>query len=133
MQAAGADTADVFVSLTSRSQSCIATYDALKQLGITPTVVTTGLCFGTPMTDHLHDARRVRAPCPTAGTSATTATTTTCPIYESGMHTYVTKVQQYGVKAPGAKTLEYTGFAGPMFANLLTVVKFVQRDRRRQR
>ena len=30
-------------------------YDAIKQLGITPAVVTTGLCFGTPMTQHLDD------------------------------------------------------------------------------
>jgi hypothetical protein len=47
------------------------------------------------------------------------------PDLESGMQTYVTKVQQYGVKAPGAKTLEYTGFAGPEFSSLMTVVKLV--------
>jgi len=34
-------------------------------------------------------------------------------------------VQEYGVKPAGADTLEYTGFAGPMFANLLTVAKFI--------
>jgi hypothetical protein len=28
-------------------------YDAIKALDIDPTVVTTGLCLGTPMTDHL--------------------------------------------------------------------------------
>ena len=41
------------------------------------------------------------------------------------MLTYVTKVQQYGTQTPGASTIEYTGFAGPMFANLLTTIKFV--------
>ena len=43
------------------------------------------------------------------------------------MLTYVTKIQEYGKKAPGATTFEYTGFGGPMFANLLTVVKLEQR------
>ena len=45
------------------------------------------------------------------------------PDFDSGMQTYVTKIQEYGEKASGAATLEYTGFGGPMFANLLTVVK----------
>ena len=40
------------------------------------------------------------------------------------MATYVAKVQQYGEPAPGATTLEYTGFAGPSFANVMTVAKF---------
>ena len=54
IQAAGAGTADVFVSIFTL-QNCINMYDAIKALSITPTVVTTGLCFGTPMTDHLKD------------------------------------------------------------------------------
>ena len=41
------------------------------------------------------------------------------------MNTYLAKVQQYGKPAPGAKTLEYSGFAGPMFGNVLTAVKFI--------
>ena len=52
IQAAGAADADVFIPLVT-IQGCIGTYDALKQLGITTPVVTTGLCFGTPMTEHL--------------------------------------------------------------------------------
>ena len=36
------------------------------------------------------------------------------------MNTYLAKVHQYGKPAPGAKTLEYSGFAGPMFGNVLT-------------
>ena len=43
-------------SRSSTIQGCIGTYDSLKQLGITTPVVTTGLCFGTPMTDHLAQA-----------------------------------------------------------------------------
>ena len=54
MQAVGADKADVFESILTL-QNCINMYDAIKQLGIKPTVVTTGLCFGTPMTQHLQD------------------------------------------------------------------------------
>ena len=46
------------------------------------------------------------------------------PDYESGMLTYVTKVQEYGEPITGASEIEYTGFAGPMFANVLTAVKF---------
>ena len=50
---------------------------------------------------------------------------TTSGMQESGMNTYLAKVHQYGKPAPGANTLEYSGFAGPMFANLLTGVKFI--------
>ena len=55
IQAAGAQDAQVFIPLVT-IQGCIGTYDALKQLGITTPVVTTGLCFGTPMTEHLKQA-----------------------------------------------------------------------------
>jgi branched-chain amino acid transport system substrate-binding protein len=44
---------------------------------------------------------------------------------ESGMNTYLAKVHQYGKPAPGAKTLEYSGFSGPMFGNVLTGIKFI--------
>ena len=49
MQAAGADKTDAFVSILTL-QSCISMNDAITSLNITPNVVTTGLCFGTPMT-----------------------------------------------------------------------------------
>ena len=128
MQAAGAGTADVFVSILTL-QTCISMYDAIKTLGITPTVVTTGLCFGTPMTEHLKQA----------GDSGDYpdgwyfgdygysyfVPSTTPQMQESGMNTYLAKVRQYGKPAPGAQTLEYSGFAGPMFANVLTAVKFI--------
>jgi branched-chain amino acid transport system substrate-binding protein len=123
IQNSGADTADVFITLTTLPE-CIATYDSLKQLGITPTVITTGLCFGTPMTDHIRDAGETGT-MPNGWYFGDYGDNYYAPDLASGMQTYVTKVQQYGVKAPGAKTLEYTGFAGPLFSNLLTVVKLV--------
>jgi branched-chain amino acid transport system substrate-binding protein len=129
MQAAGADKADAFVSIFTL-QTCINMYDAIKSLGVQPrAVVTTGLCFGTPMTQHLQDVGDSGAypdgwyfggygysyflPASTPGMA------------ESGMNTYLAKVHQYGKPAPGAKTLEYSGFAGPMFGNVLTAVKFI--------
>ena len=54
LQAAGAESADV-VSLGLFEQGCIAAYDALKSLGLEPTVVTTGVCAGNEMQDHLKD------------------------------------------------------------------------------
>ena len=128
MRAAGANTADAFVSIFTL-QNCINMYDAIKSLNITPTVVTTGLCFGTPMIDHLKDVGdsgdypdgwyfggygySYFLPSSTPGMA------------ESGMNTYLAKVKQYGKPAPGAKTLEYSGFSGPMFGNVLTGVKFI--------
>jgi branched-chain amino acid transport system substrate-binding protein len=123
IQNSGADTADVFITLTTLPE-CIATYDSLKQLGVTPTVITTGLCFGTPMTDHIKDAGE-SGTMPDGWYFGEYGYNYFAPDLESGMMTYVTKVKQYGVKAPGAKSLEYTGFAGPLFSNLLTVVKLV--------
>jgi branched-chain amino acid transport system substrate-binding protein len=123
IQNASADTADVFITLTTQPE-CIATYDSLAQLGIAPTVITTGLCFGTPMTEHIQDAGE-SGTMPDGWFFGDYGYNYYVPDVESGMQTYVTKVQQYGVKAPGAKSLEYTGFAGPLFSNLLTVVKLV--------
>jgi branched-chain amino acid transport system substrate-binding protein len=55
MTAVGADSADVVVLIVTLQQ-CINVYDASKALGIDPVIVATGLCFGTPMTDHLAEA-----------------------------------------------------------------------------
>jgi branched-chain amino acid transport system substrate-binding protein len=128
MQAAGAGKADAFVSILTL-QTCISMYDAIKTLGITPTVITTGLCFGTPMTEHLKQAGD-SGDYPNGwyfgdyGYSYFLPSTTPA-MQTSGMNTYLAKVHQYGKPAPGAKTLEYSGFAGPMFANVLTAVKFI--------
>jgi len=128
MSAVGADKADVFLSILTL-QSCISMYDAIKGLGVNPTVVTTGLCFGTPMTDHLKDAGDTGA-YPDGwyfgGYGYSYFLPSTTPgMAESGMNTYLAKVHQYGKPAPGAKTLEYSGFAGPMFGNVLSGIKFI--------
>ena len=122
MQAAGADTADVFVSGVTL-QNCISMYDGIQALGIDPIVVTSGLCFGTPMTDHLGDLG-VDGTMPDGWYFGDYGYNYFEPDYDSGMLTYVTKVQEYGEPTPGASQIEYTGFAGPMFANLLTAIKF---------
>lgn len=123
IQNSGADTADVFITLTTL-QSCIATYDSLRQLGVEPTVVTTGLCFGTPMTDHIRDAGE-SGDMPNGWYFGQYGYNYFEPDLESGILTYVTKVREYGTPSPGATSLEYTGFAGPLFSNLMTVAKFV--------
>lgn len=121
MTVAGAETADVFIPLVT-VQNCINVYDAIQALGIKPKVVTTGLCFGTPMTDHLKSLGSSDQ-VPDGWYFGGYGYDYFAPDLASGMQTYVTKIQEYGKKAPGATTLEYTGFGGPMFANLLTVVQ----------
>jgi branched-chain amino acid transport system substrate-binding protein len=122
MQAAGADTADVFLSLVSLS-NCINMYDSMRSLGIDPVVVTTGLCFGTPMEQHLEDLGE-DGDYPDGWYFGDYGYSYFNPDYDSGMLTYVTKVQEYGEPITGATEIEYTGFAGPTFANVLTAVKF---------
>ena len=122
LTAAGVDKADVIVSLNT-IQQCINLDDALKALNLKTTVVATGLCFGTPMTDHLK-ANSQTGDVPDGWYFGDYGYSYFTPDYDSGMLTYVTKVKQYGKPAPNATTLEYTGFAGPSFANILTATKF---------
>jgi branched-chain amino acid transport system substrate-binding protein len=118
IQAAGGDTADLFIPLLT-VQGCAATYDALQSLGVQPKVLTTGLCYGTPMTDHLADLG-VDDPVPDGWYFGDLGYSYFIPDDDSGMTTYLAKIEQYGPK--GA---EYTGYAGPLFANLLTSVKLL--------
>ncbi len=122
LTAAGVDKADVIVSLNT-IQQCINLDDAIKALNLKTTVVATGLCFGTPMTDHIK-ANGDTGDVPDGWYFGDYGYSYFTPDYDSGMLTYVTKVKQYGKPAPGATTLEYTGFAGPSFANILTATKF---------
>ena len=123
LTAVGADKADLLAVLLT-VQQCINVYDADKALGITPKVISTGLCFGTPMTDHLKTAGE-NGPVPDGWYFGGYGYSYFAPDADSGMATYIDKIQKYGVPAPGAKTLEYTGFAGPEFANVMTFTKFV--------
>jgi branched-chain amino acid transport system substrate-binding protein len=123
MQAAGAETADVFLSLLTLP-NCINMYDSIRSLGIDPIVVTTGLCFGTPMEQHLEDLGE-DGDYPDGWYFGDYGYSYFNPDYESGMMTYLAKIIEYGEPAAGATEIEYTGFSGPMFANLLTALKFM--------
>jgi branched-chain amino acid transport system substrate-binding protein len=118
LQAAGAQDADVVVALVI-APLCIATYDALKALGLSPTVVTTGLCYGTSMTQHLKDVGD-RGEVPDGWYFGGYGYSYFMPDETSGMATYLAKVRQYG-----GPDVEYTGFAGPQFGNVLTIAKFL--------
>ena len=117
LTAAGADSADLVIPIVT-VQGCIATYDALKSLGIKTPVVTTGLCFGTPMTKHLADLGSTDT-VPDGWYFGDYGYSYFVPEDASGMTTYLDKIQQYG-----PPNVEYTGFAGPAFANLMTAAKF---------
>jgi branched-chain amino acid transport system substrate-binding protein len=118
IQAAGADKADVIVPLVT-AQLCNAMYDAIQALGIKATVVTSGLCFGTPMTKHLQQDLGLKDQVPNGWYFGDYGYSYFLPDAPSGMTTYLAKVHQYS-----KPDVEYTGFAGPVFANLLTAVKF---------
>jgi branched-chain amino acid transport system substrate-binding protein len=119
LQSSGAAKADVVVPLVT-VQGCIAAYDAFQALGIKPTTVTSGLCFGTPMTQHLQKDLGLKDQVPDGWYFGGYGYSYFIPDAASGMTTYLAKVHQYG-----PPNVEYTGFAGPDFADLLTIVKFL--------
>ncbi len=123
LQAAGADQVDAVLALLS-VQQCINLYDALDAMAIDPIVVSTGLCYGTPMTDHLSDIG-VDSQVPDGWYFGGYGYSYFQPDYESGMVTYLEKIQQYGEPVAGSSSLEYTGFAGPTFSNVLTLAKLI--------
>ncbi|MGH2744642.1 MAG: ABC transporter substrate-binding protein [Thermoleophilaceae bacterium] len=118
IQAAGGDQIDALVAFVT-VPACIATYDGLQSLGISPTVVATGLCFGTPMTKHLKDIGSSDE-VPDGWYFAAYGYSYFIPDEASGMKTYLAKIKQYA-----GTDVEYTGFAGFLFADLLTSVKFI--------
>jgi len=117
LQASGAAQADVVAALTTLPL-CIATYDAMKALGIHTPVVTTSLCQGTPMVQHLKDVGD-KGDVPNGWYFAGYGYNPYLPDEASGTQTFVAKIKQYG----GAN-VEYTGFAPSMFGNVLTLAKF---------
>ena len=121
IQAAGAQDAGVFIPLVT-VQGCIGTYDALKQLGITTPVVTTGLCFGTPMTEHLAQTGE-GGDVPDGWYFGGYGYSYFIP-GNPELDNYVSVVQDYA-EAQGIENIEYTGFAGPTYGNALTLVKFM--------
>jgi hypothetical protein len=128
MSAADVGEADVFVSIFTL-QNCINMFDAMNALDYHPTVVTTGLCFGTQMTQHLKESSDEKGDFPDGwyfgGYGYSYYLPPTTPgMAESGMNTYLAKVKEYGKPVAG-QPLEFSGFAGPMFGNVLTAVKFI--------
>jgi len=116
VQTSGAATpGTVFVPLVP-VQGCIGVYDALKTLHIDTktTVVTTGLCFGEQLVQHVGTFPKgwyfgdygVNYFIYKSSVAASAQTA----VYIAAVHTH----------APG---MIYTGFAGPSFGNILSMVK----------
>jgi branched-chain amino acid transport system substrate-binding protein len=120
MEAAGAADADVLVILTT-VQGCIAAYDAIQTLGIDPIVVTSGLCFGTPVREHMADIG-AEGEFPDGWYFGGYGYSYFIPNYESGTNSYLAAIEEYG---GGTAEVEYTGFAGPVFWNVMTAVKLL--------
>jgi len=120
LQSAGADKADVVAPIVT-VQGCIATYDALQSLGIKPQVVTTGLCFGTPMTKHLQDLGS-KDQVPNGWYFGGYGYSYFIPNEPSGMNTYLATVKKYE-----PADVEYTGFAGPTWSTVMTLVQFMNK------
>jgi branched-chain amino acid transport system substrate-binding protein len=121
IQAAGAQDADVFMPLVT-VQGCIGTYDALKQLGITTPVVTSGLCYGTPMIEHMKQIGD-KGEFPDGWYFGGYGYSYFIP-GQPELDNYLSVVQDYA-KAKGITDIEYTGFAGPTYGNMLTLTKFM--------
>jgi branched-chain amino acid transport system substrate-binding protein len=121
IQSSGADTADVFYPLVT-IQGCIGVYDALKTLEIETTVVTTGLCFGIPMQDHLKAAGE-EGNLPDGwyfGGYGYAYEIPGNPELDAYIDAALAWAAETGVENP-----EYTGFGGPTFGTLMTVVQFM--------
>ena len=117
IKAAGASTADVFVPIAP-VQGCISVYDALKSLNIHPKVLTTGLCFGTPLIQHLGGTFPNGWYFGAYGVSYFPPLVNNTKVLASKqLALYEQIVKQYN------PTMQYTGFAGPEFGNVLTIDK----------
>ncbi len=119
--AAGADKADAFIPLVT-VQGCIGVYDSLKALNITTPVVTTGLCFGTPMRDHLKQLGD-NGVVPNNWYFGGYGYSYDIPGYTPG-DVYLRVIKAYAA-AKNITDIEFTGFAGPQFGNVLTLTKFM--------
>jgi branched-chain amino acid transport system substrate-binding protein len=121
IQSSGADTADVFYPLVT-IQGCIGIYDALKTLGVDTPIVTTGLCFGIPMQDHLASVGE-EGNLPDGwyfGGYGYSYEIPGNPETDAYIDAALAWAEETGVENP-----EYTGFGGPTFGSLITMVKFM--------
>lgn len=121
IQSSGADNADVFLPLV-QVQGCIGIYEALKTLEIETSVVTTGLCFGVPMQEHLA-AAGAPGKLPDGWYFGGYGFAYEIP-GDPYMDAYIDAVLAYA-EIQGIDSPNYTGFAGPTFGTLMTVVKFM--------
>jgi branched-chain amino acid transport system substrate-binding protein len=121
IQAAGADTADVFIPLV-QVQGCIGIYEALKTLEIDTAVVTTGLCFGVPMQDHLAQVG-AEGNLPDGWYFGGYGFAYEIP-GDPSTDAYIDAALAWG-RENGDDSPNYTGFGGPTFGTLLTVLKFM--------
>lgn len=123
IQSAGAQDADVFYPLVT-VQSCIGVYDALKTLEIETQVVTTGLCFGIPMQQHLKEVGEA-GNLPDGwyfggyGYSYEIPGSPDLDSYKDAVFAYAAET------GLDTNTFEYTGFGGPTFGTLMTVLQFM--------
>jgi len=100
-------------------QSCISVYDAMKTLNLlnSTKVVTTGLCFGKPMIDHLHGTLPNGWYFGEYGVnyfmySKTDPASVQLAVYIAAVHSHE------------PSNFEYTGFAAPSFGNVMVIDKF---------
>lgn len=116
------DDVDVVVLALTVDQ-CINFYDAIRTLEIDPVVVSTFLCAGTEMSEHLR-TKEIDTPVPNGWYFAGYGYSYFLPDVASGMDSYLRRIQE---SAPSTSTsvLAYRGFAGPGFANILTVAKII--------
>lgn len=123
IQSAGAQDADVFYPLVT-IQSCIGVYDALKTLEITTKVVTTGLCFGVPMQTHMKELGEP-GKLPDGwyfggyGYSYEIPGSPDLDAYRDAVFAFAAD------SGLDTNTFEYTGFGGPTFGTLMTVLQFL--------
>lgn len=117
------DDADVII-LLSTIRGCSDIRSALDDTDTEIVVVTTMSCTGEGMADASQDRRDVQ-PAPNGWYFADHGFNPYQPDVASGMSTFLSKIQQYGVPIPGAATVQVTGLAGSSFANVLTLTKFI--------
>ena len=121
IQAAGADTADVFIPLV-QVQGCIGVYEALKTLEIDTAVVTTGLCFGIPMQEHLAQAGEA-GNLPDGWYFGGYGFAYEIP-GDPATDAYIDTALAWG-RENGDDSPNYTGFGNPTFGTFMTVLQLM--------
>ncbi|HVU72665.1 MAG TPA: ABC transporter substrate-binding protein [Mycobacteriales bacterium] len=123
LQATGAAKADAVITATP-SNLCISLYDAMKQLSISPKVITTDQCADSTVQAAL-SAEGEASAIPDGWYFGNYGYNYNLPDVASGMATYVIKGAKYA-KPVGSAPVELAGgFAGPTFATVMSAVKIL--------